>query len=166
LSEEKKGEFFYEFAKDSYDGVKETLSSIDDKTNNLFTLDVALVTVVTGLTYFVIEKLILAGKYQPVLLTPVAMSLAMFVISVIMGIIAYAPTERNIVDPQVLIQELKEDQYGTVLTRTAATIAYSASRNSDLAVKKANKVRWMSWFLLLGVFFASIGFLLFFYAIK
>jgi hypothetical protein len=163
LSEDKKRTFFYNFAKDSYDNAKETLENIDSKINNLFTLDAGLITVVTGLTYFVIQNLLLTKRYQPILLTPVAISLTLFVLSVMAGVMAYAPTERSVVDPQELILELKNAKYDTVLSRTAATISYATSKNSDLVNAKAAKVKWMSWLVFLGLLFAALGFILFFY---
>jgi hypothetical protein len=162
LSEEKKARFFYEVGVGSYNGAKDALASLDSKINNLFTLDVALITVVTGLTYFIVEKLVLAGKYQPILLTPIAISLALLVISVIIGIVAYSPSERNVVDPVELIQTLQKYPIIGVLKHVAGTFAYAGSKNDNLVNEKAGKVRWMSWFVMLALAFAAIGFMWFF----
>jgi len=161
----KKAEFFYKFTSNSYDGMRQILSSLDGKTNNLFTLDAALITVVMGLTYFVADKLATAGRYQAPVVLPVALSLAMFIFSILAGIAAYAPTERSVVDPTELVRELGKESYIVVLKRTAGTMAWTASQNAELADRKARWVLLMSIFMAIGLACATIGSIVFFYAL-
>ena len=165
MTEEQKRQFFYEFAQGAYSGIKDTLSNLDNKINNLFTLNAGLITVVTGLTYFIVQYLLLNGKYSPVLLTPVAFSLFCFVASVVLGVVAYAPAERGVVEPEELMVELRNETYLRVLSRAAATISYAARVNSDLATRKSRRVRWMSWLLSGGLGLAVLGFIIFFIAL-
>lgn len=51
MSEEKKRYFFYDVAKDLYDDANKTPDDLDGKANNLFTLNSALITVVTSVGF-------------------------------------------------------------------------------------------------------------------
>lgn len=166
MSEEKKRRFFYDLAKDSYDDANATLDTLDGKANNFFTIDAALITVVAGLAYFLVQNLSPTERYSPLLLTPIGVSLGMFVISLAIAIRAYSPTARDYVDADVVIRNTLEDSYRRVLARTAVTFTRSASNNTELIKKKAMKLEWTARFMWLGLFFTILGFAFFFYVIK
>jgi len=164
LSEEKKRRFFYEIAKDAYDKANATLDTLDGKANSFFTLDAALITVVTGLSYFLIQYYSPStAKYNPLLLTPIALSLVSFVISIGIATQAYSPAERDYVDPEEIIQNSKADPFNRVLVRTALTFSYSASKNSERINKKAQKLELTATFMWLGLLLIVVGFGIFFY---
>ena len=164
---DEKEKFFFQFAKDSYHAAITVLSNLDSKANNLFTIDAALITVITTLTYVILEGLVKGVTFSPSqqfsILSFLFASVIMFLISIFIGIRAYAPTTQSIVDPVVLIDALKHDSYSDVLTRTAVTVAQATKDNTEAAHAKAIQVTRMTWFILLGLVLAAIGFLLFFY---
>jgi len=167
--ETQKGELFLRLALEANRQVRENHERLDAKVNNIIAADAAAITVLLGISYFVLEKNAFpSGQLRLAQLTVLFVGIALFSFSMIIGVYTYLPKSFRFVRPMDLIRELHHvgKTYGFVVRKTAGTISDAVDYNLDVLNRKANLLKYMFAFTVVGFCFVAIAFVPFLWYIS
>lgn len=154
-----KARFLFELFSKSYTQVTETNRSLDQKIHNMLSLTATLTTFFIGILYYLLSSQNPISDYRRAHMANFVMGTVMFFIVVALGMFAYKPwTFRSLGANEFRSKYIKEDLLK--LTKIAAVnIADMEHKNRRIVAVKARYYEFMLIFLVLGVLFFVIGFI-------
>ena len=151
-----KAKIFLELALKSDEIIREANKRLTEKANRIFTVASALIPIVVGLGYFIIEETM---AYW--ILLPIFLSLVMFLSAITLGIWVQRPTHYKYVDHKVIVKKYrgKGKTLRFFVNKWASSWSDVANYNAFVVNKKENGLNGMYALVAIGLGILAVSFL-------
>ena len=151
----KKAQFFFELALKSDEVLQKANERLNDKVKGFMTISATLVPIVVGVGYYILKQTEINWVFIPFLL-----SLASFILSIIIGLIIQRPTGFRFLNPKKFMNKFKDKSLVYVINKSASTWSDIVHKNKKVINSKEFWLNVMLSLVCLGLTILAATFLL------
>jgi hypothetical protein len=151
----KKAQFFLELAMKSDEVLQKANERLSEKVKGFMTISATLIPIIVGLGYYILKQTATYWVFIPFLL-----SLASFILSIIIGVIIQRPTGFRFLNPTKFMKKYNEKSLVYVVNKSASTWSDIVHKNKKVINSKEFWLDAMLCLICTGLAILAISFLL------
>jgi len=152
----KKAQQYLELAISLDQTIRDASKHLSQKIDKLLTIPFTLVTIISGLGYFILKE-----KFTTDFFIFIVLSLLCFFISILIGLWLQRPKDYRFMDSSVIFRKYKDKPLSFIINKSASTLIDATLHNGEVINSCGFWMRLMLVFVFIGLLFVSIAFVIF-----
>ena len=144
----------FEIIVKAYDFQFELKQRLENKLINFVTVIGTIAALYFGMGFFILQTISIGNPFYPYLIFTLVTGIALFVFAMVRALTAYRAKDfiMALADPKRIIDDYQDLTRDHVIRRIGATLAEATTQNLEVNKKIMDKLSWVFWLTILGVF--------------
>lgn len=147
---------FKEIALMDFRTIRESRSALDQKIHNMILLCISVITVILGVLYFVLEKILVISRYPNAVIILVILTLTFLLVSLCVGLWSYLPKSIALIITSKMIKEYSEKEYLETLQKFNDTLSKINDENREITITLKERLTLITTLIIFALSFLTL----------